>query len=434
KHGYDAKVYLAGSGTLLIAIDEESIKDRLILLAWDRAASFAGLLSRVPERGIVEKYEALLGAAKEVLRREARLGAVEIEGKMPKATLVLSVGGEEFRYRLYYNGEKLKLEYYNADRAEAERAAAALMLFGVKAEARQVSGREEWRIQISTDGLAAGDKAIRDAVLKSVEGLWANKKIDEERYEELRAKLEVGVLPDAVLHVLYREQDNTLIIMAQPQSKETYDEDVKLLRDAGLKEGEHFTAEPPQGKKPGYIALRMPEGLEQLIRNALFANVPAAEKLRKEIEKQIEALGEGARQYYEKIKEKALSVGVEEFKGVREVRLNDGTTAEVELLSIKAYIDKKGYLRIKQRFKVDGVELEREAVFYRYRGRVKGYMVVRKRVEGDLRRLLAYCEAVGLEPSYIGEKQIDFTLSALEALMRFREVAEPIREWLARTD
>jgi hypothetical protein len=42
-----------------------------------------------------------------------------------------------------------------------------------------------------------------------------------------------------------------------------------------------------------------------------------------------------------------LSEGTEEFKGVREARLDDGTAANVELVHIEAHIDKEGKLRIK---------------------------------------------------------------------------------------
>jgi hypothetical protein len=450
KHGYNAKVYLVGRG-LLIEIDEESIRNKLIHHAWDRAAFFAGLLSRVPERGIIKKYEALLTVAKEALRREAKLEAVELGGKWPRATLVLSIEGREFRYRLYYTGKELELQYRSANRAEAEAAAAALMLFGVRAEVRELEDRgyKFWRIAVYTDGLASGDETLRGAVLKFVEELWAKGAISEKYYERLRAKLEFGVLPDAALHVYYNKRDNMLEIRALPQSKEAYDAIMKRLLAAGLiedkdltadeVENEYVTTRPPKGEERGYIRLRVPEGLEQLIRNALFYGNPAAEELRKEIEKQIEALGEKARQYYEKIRERALSVGTKEFKGVIPVTLDDGTAAKVELLGIKAYIDKEDKLHILQRFKVDGVEVEREIMFKREGGRVRGFMDTWEDVEGgretDLKRLLAYCKAVGLKPTLIPKeepRQLRFSRSALDALMRFREVAEPIREWLSK--
>jgi hypothetical protein len=60
-------------------------------------------------------------------------------------------------------------------------------------------------------------------------------------------------------------------------------------------------------------------------------------------------------------------------------------------------------------------------------------MDARKSVEGDLRRLLAYCKAVELRPTLKPRKeprQLYFSRKDLEALMRFREVAEPIRQWL----
>jgi hypothetical protein len=106
---------------------------------------------------------------------------------------------------------------------------------------------------------------------------------------------------------------------------------------------------------------------------------------------------------------------------------------KVELEHIEAREDEEGRLHILQRFKVDGAEMECEMVFKRYRGRVMGYMLTRKSVEGDRRRLLAYCEAVGLRPSKLEKSpsQWGFSRKDLEALM-FREVAETIKKWLSR--
>jgi hypothetical protein len=247
----------------------------------------------------------------------------------------------------------------------------------------------------------------------------------------------------ATLSVRYNEQNNTFIIMARPGSKEAYDAIMRRLLDAGLIEDKDLTADevrnayvtarPPRDGEQSYIHLKI-KGLEQLIRNALIADIPAAEELRKEIESQIERLGGKARERYEEIKEKALSEGVKEFKGVKEVTLEDGTTAKVELEHIEARIDEEGNLRIKQRFKVDGVEVESEMVFKRYRG-VAGHILMRNSRGVDRRRLLAYCEAVGLKPSKLEESPGNWVFSRkdLDALMQFREVAEPIREWLSKS-
>jgi hypothetical protein len=77
--------------------------------------------------------------------------------------------------------------------------------------------------------------------------------ISERRYEELRKKLEVGVLPDAVLNVRYRGRGNTLEIVAQPQSKETYNAIVGRLLEARLVESEDLTADEV---KNAYISPR----------------------------------------------------------------------------------------------------------------------------------------------------------------------------------
>jgi hypothetical protein len=334
----------------------------------------------------------------------AKLGCISLE-RAPKVSLFLSTGGERFRYRLYYNGAELVLRYMSADRAKAEAAASMLKAFGVRAEAKRRGGY--WLVEVSTDGLAAGNEALRRAVLEFVEELRVRGIIDEERYRGLRAKLEAG----AALRIYCREGNAE--IAAQPQNKRAFNAIVERLLAAGLKEGRHFTA------SEGYIRL-MPAGLAQLIRNAVLAGNPAAAKLLEEIER-------GARKCYEEVKERVLSTSV------KEVALDDGAAARVEVLGIEARID-RGRLRVLQRFRVDGVEVERKAVFYRYGEAVWGYMAVREDgLEADLRRLLAYCKAVGMRPKLEPKEEprlLALSREDLEALMQFSEVAEVATAWL----
>jgi phage terminase large subunit-like protein len=129
------------------------------------------------------------------------------------------------------------------------------------------------------------------------------------------------------------------------------------------------------------------------------------------------------------------SEGTEEFKGVKTVVLEDGTV-RVELERIEAHID-GDKLRIQQKFKADGVEVEREMAFYRDRSGVRGRMGARDvegGLEADRRRLEAYCKAVGLEPWYDEERprQLYFTRKDLETLIRFTPVAEVMGRWLSQ--
>jgi hypothetical protein len=100
--------------------------------------------------------------------------------------------------------------------------------------------------------------------------------------------------------------------------------------------------------------------------------------------------------------------------------------------------------------RAEGVEVEREMVFYREGGTVRGRMDLWKSVEGgleaDLRRLEAYFKAIGLEPpprlKRLQERlkqqppemrKLPLSRGALEALMRFTPVDKVVRKWLAKT-
>jgi hypothetical protein len=359
----------------------------------------------------------------------AELGAIEFKGKWPKASLFLSKGGEEFRYQLLYNGMELVLRFRSVDRGEAERAAAMLRAFGVRARARREGNK--WAVQVSTNALAAGNEELRRAVLEFAKALRGRGIIGEAYYRRLKAKFEIGMAPGA-LSVSYNTRDKSLEVKAQPQSEEAYSAAVERLLAAGLKEGEHFIARPPQSGGRGYIRLRA-EGLAQLVRSA--ANSPEAARLLEEIRRGVELAakraGEGALRRYEEFVRKVLSVGAEEFKGIRQVALEDGI-AKVELLGIEARVDEEGRLHILQRFRVDGVEAGCEVAFYREKGVVRGRIVAQS--GDDRRHLLAYCKAVGIRPIKLrrSPSKWRFSRSALEALMRFKEVAEAIREWLLR--
>jgi hypothetical protein len=286
----------------------------------------------------------------------AELKGVEFKGKWPKAVLTLSADGEELGYRLYYVGKRLVLYYASRDRGKAERAAAMLRAFGVEAWARRIK-RGVWQIAVTTNGLAMGDEALRGAVLKFVEELKAKGAISKAYYERLKAKLEAGVAPSA-LSVLYYERGNALVIKAQPSSKEAYEAIMRRLLGAGLIEdlaadevrSAYVIAVPPKGKRRGRIALRVPEGLAQLIKKA-FAGNPIAKELLEEVRRGVEAearrKGEAVLRRYEEIERLALSEGAS----------TPGATPRAEVLGLEARVDEEGRLRVRQRFKVGDVEV-----------------------------------------------------------------------------
>jgi hypothetical protein len=86
------------------------------------------------------------------------------------ADLTISVGGVAVKYDVYLRGDAIELEFQSKDRSRAELAARLLRLADVGAEVKKEGGRDVWRIEASTDKLAAGRKELRKALAEVVRG------------------------------------------------------------------------------------------------------------------------------------------------------------------------------------------------------------------------------------------------------------------------
>jgi len=104
--------------------------------------------------------------------------------------LTISAGDIKVKYNVYLPSDEVVLRFQSTDRGRVELAARLLRLAGVSAEVKRVGGRDVWRIEATTDKLAAGHEELRKALAEIVE--TARKSVGEEKAKRWLEKLEKG--------------------------------------------------------------------------------------------------------------------------------------------------------------------------------------------------------------------------------------------------
>jgi DNA-binding FrmR family transcriptional regulator len=178
------------------------------------------------------------------------------------ADLIISEAGIDVKYTVYLLKDVILLHFASSDRSRVELAARLLRLAGVSTEVKKVGDRDEWRVEVTTDKLAAGRKELRDAVRKVVEEALKKGWVDEKKARRWLEKLEegltlregwpkyhVGVARSGALVVKYETTDPDNIVR-----------EVQRLEKMGLKEGRHFSVKMPEGGEKGYVSI-LKEGL-----------------------------------------------------------------------------------------------------------------------------------------------------------------------------
>jgi len=191
-----------------------------ITASGENAARFMRLLAvSAPSAGggyLSPKFDDFVEAA----HVEVRPGSLRLtEGGNVAADLIISEGGVAVKYSVYLR-DAIVLEFGSTDRGRVELAAWLLKLAGVDAEVKKEGGRDVWRIDVTTNRLAAGRKELRDALVEliraAVEKGWVNAGKAEQWLEELEKgrvlregwpKYYVG-LKDGALEVRYRSPNS----------------------------------------------------------------------------------------------------------------------------------------------------------------------------------------------------------------------------------
>ena len=217
-----------------------------------------------------------LDAAREYV--EIPAGGIRIEHKLIGDGVVVwfkDERGNEIAYiNIGWDGRSLRAKFEGA-KENAEQLAAILNALGAEAVARKYGGK--WYVVLTTDSITA----IRrpewlEAVKSLVEALYERGVIGEGKRRELLKELEAG--PNVVevagveLSVELKEEatkagkSKWLEVLYQPSSPEAFEAAVDALKAAGFEEDVHFTAKRPEKNERGYVRLKLPAGLWELVR------------------------------------------------------------------------------------------------------------------------------------------------------------------------
>ncbi|MDT7883216.1 MAG: PaRep2b protein, partial [Thermoproteus sp.] len=361
------------------------------------------------------------------------------------ADLTISEGGVEVKYNVYLYHE-IVLRFDSTDRGRAELAAHLLKLAGVNAEVKKVGDRGVWRVEATTDKLAAGRKELRDAIAEFVRAARGNDLVDAGKAERWLEKLERGLtLREGWPKYLVRLAKGALEVRYQSTNPGNIEREVQRLKAMGLEEGRHFTVKMPKGGKAGYVSIRS-EGLAY----AAWLSVHGEGDRQRLAAKFVDLILERAEEKGGAVHEKAKEI-VRRGREVGSLKLADVRGAEVDVGGRRHVVTVLGggarfeegrsgktLLRIEITAEIDGVRRDYTMTFSR-RGAgnaAKGRAYIRE--EADAERLSALIKALtGREPRVHrmknGEIIIECYEGHLEGFARYAELADAIRRWLEET-
>jgi L-asparaginase II len=107
-------------------------------------------------------------------------------------SLAISEAGAAVKYDIYLRENVIKLWFQSTDQSRVELATRLLRPADVDAEVRKKGGRDIWRIDVTTDRLAAGCKELRKALAEIVRATVENGWVDAGMAERWLEKLERG--------------------------------------------------------------------------------------------------------------------------------------------------------------------------------------------------------------------------------------------------
>ncbi|AKT34582.1 PaRep2b protein [Pyrobaculum sp. WP30] len=367
------------------------------------------------------------------------------------ADLILSEGGVAVKYNVYLRDDAIVLQFQSTDRSRVELAACLFRLAGISAEVSKLGDKDEWRVEATTNRLAAGSKELRDAlaeiVRKAVENGWVEAGKAEGWLEKLEGGLTlregwpryyVGLVMGALV-VIYRSTDPVSI-----------EDEARRFREMGLKEGVHFSVKMPEGGKAGYVSV-LKEGLAYA---AWLSDYGSGEQQRLAAEF-VEYILQRAKEEGEEVYEKARKI-IEEGKARRSLRLEgfegvvevNGRKHVVKVIGWGAELEEnwsgKKLLRIRITAEVDGVEGNYMITFSRRRadnaveGRATASADAPGGREADAERFSALIKALtGREPRVYrrsnGAIEVVCGREHLDGFARYAELADAIEEWLEKT-
>ncbi|MFP3349713.1 MAG: PaRep2b protein, partial [Thermoproteus sp.] len=438
----------AGEGIYRIAAIGGDAARLKRLLAVSAPSAGGGYLS--------DKFEGFVGEA----RVEVRFGGMRLTPKgHVAADLTISEGGVEVKYNVYLRRDAIVLEFISTDRNRAELAARLLRHAGVNAEVKKVGDRGVWRVEATTDMLAAGRKELRDAIAEVVRRAVENGGVDRETADRWLEKLERGLtLREDWPKYEVGLTEGALVVRYASTNPGNIEREARRLEAMGLVEGRHFTVKMPKGGKAGYVRV-LREGLER----AAWLSVHGEGDRQRLAAKFVSYILKRAEEKGGAVYEKALEI-VDRGREVDSLKLADVRGAEVfvggkryvvDVLGGGAQTERSGSGRTLLRITIaadiaekeargDGVRGEYTITFGRYGkdNAAVGYAVARADAPGgreaDAERFSALIKALtGKEPRVRRMKDgtivIKCTREHLDGFARYAELADAIERWLEET-
>jgi len=385
----------------------------------------------------------------EEARVEVRPGDIERTPRgLVAADLTISETGVAVKYNVYLRKDHILLQFESLNRSRVELAARLLKLAGVDAEVKKVGNRDIWRVEATTNALAAGREELRKALAKIVETARDNGWVDAGKAERWLKKLEEGrVLKEGwpKYHVRLTRSGALDIRFSSPNPV-SIEREAQRLENMGLVEGDHFTVKTPKGGKKGYVSI-LREGLAY----AAWLSVHGSGERQRLAAEFVYYILQRAREAGEEVYEKAKEI-VEEGRArgsltlegfEKKVEVNDREHV-VKVVGWSAEFNKgrdgRELLRIRITAEVDGVEGDYAITYSRHGdNRTVGHAYARSDAPGgreaDAERFAAVVKALtGREPKVYrmknGKIKIECYEGHLEGFARYAELADAIEKWL----
>ncbi len=250
-------------------------------------------------------------------------GLRRTEKGLVAADLTISTAVFADKYNIYLSGDVIVLQFASTDRGRVEVASRTLRLVGVRAEVKNVGGRDVWRVKATTDMLAAGDEKLRKALAEIVREAAARGWIDAGKAERWLEKLESGgALREGWRKYEVGLADGALVVKFNSTNPDNIVREAQRLKEMGLVEGRHFSVKMPEEGRYGYVYIRR-EGLAY----AAWLSVHGSGRQRELAAEFVEYILQRAREEGEEVYEKVREI-IEEGKARGSLKL-EGFEKEV---------------------------------------------------------------------------------------------------------
>jgi hypothetical protein len=126
---------------------------------------------------------------------------------------------------------------------------------------KKAGDRDEWRVEATTDKLAAGREELRKALAELVREAATRGLVDADKAELWLEKLERGrVLMEDWPKYYVGLANGALVVRFGSTNPDSIEREAQRLEKMGLKRGVHFRVKMPKGGKNGYVTI-LKEGL-----------------------------------------------------------------------------------------------------------------------------------------------------------------------------